>query len=417
MMRLRRWVQKTSLRTFDFVAHARWILLSVVLAAVGLADVWGSVPRLVTLSLAIVSFVLLGVEWRRHREQLNSLAFPDPTGIKYEGVAAACSSSSRFTFVELVNGHVVLDREAGDALARGLVTASLARHRYVLPDEIKDAGLQYRRERVSRPGTYNDPLVGLDTDLGITGTLATTDWTLVPATYWDHLASDIMASKEATRRGRPVLSLGQALYVDRHQRLRDLGASWLLNGVGTSMLALTTDRRLVVVHQTTRNESSGGLLAPSSSGSLEPRDFPPSGVGDMAKIAIDGAIRELGEETGIAKVHVLEAAVLGFGRWLDKAGKPEIWSVARLDLDSHAVARCRVSNHEKVFTTGSESVHLDELASWDPERPADMLPNMKDAPYFVSVPLMVGLRLAAEESRKPNSTAGTLIRRALASPS
>jgi len=410
MVRVRRLVHTTWLRLVDLLDHARWIVLSLVLACVGLVGVWAEVPRAVNIVLAVVSFGLLWGEWRRHVESLRSLRFIDRDGDPYADLATTYQGSGRYDLIEANRHHVLLDRVATAAIAAGGVTGVVADERYVLPHEL-GAGVEYRRTRIKRRDTYNGPLLGLDSDLGDGDALATDQWRLVRAQYWDHLASDIMASKIALREGQPVLDLGRSLYVDRHGRLRDLGESWLLNGIGTSLVAITSDQRVVVVSQSELNESSGGLLAPSSSGSLEPGDLHGTGSDSMATIAANGVLRELREETGIVESEVVETAFLGFGRWVEKAGKPELWSVARLSIDSHEVRRKRILNQERPFTTSVGALRLSDPASWHADRPEKVLPEAD--PLMLSVPLLIGLRLLVEAHQDPASVPGDLIRRAL----
>lgn len=410
MVRVRRLVHTAWLRLVDLLDHARWIVLSLVLACVGLVGVWAEVPRAVNIVLAVISFGLLWGEWRRHLESLRSLRFIDRPGGGYDDLAATYQGSARYDLVEANRHHVVLDRVATAAIASGGVTGVVADESYVLPHELR-AGKQYRRTRIKRRDTYNGPLLGLDSDLGDGDALATDQWRLVPARYWDHLASDIMATKIALRSGQVVPDLGRPLYVDRRDRLRDFGDSWLLNGIGTSLIAITSDQRVVVVSQSELNESSAGLLAPSSSGSLEPGDLGGASSDSMAVIAANGVLRELREETGVVASEVVETDFLGFGRWVEKAGKPELWSVARLSIDSHEVRRKRILNQERPFTTSVDALRLSDPASWHADRPEKVLPEAD--PLMLSVPLLVGLRLLVEAHQDPASVPGDLIRRAV----
>lgn len=406
MLRLRRFVHTAWLRLFDFSYHARWLLLSLTLALVGVLAIWLAIPPAINASLALVSLGLLGLEWRRHIEELRSLDFIDQTE-GHEDVVAAYAESERFTLVPANNQHVLLDRSAAWAISTGHITGRIASANYVLPHELR-AGVRFRSDRIKRRGTYNGRLLGLKSNVEC-NTGATKEWRLAPARYWDHLASDIMATKKALRDGEPDESLGRSLYVDRRGQLRDFSDSWLLNGLGTSLLAITTDWKLVIVAQSTRNESSGGLWAPSASGSLEPQDFRGVTSLDMATLAANGALRELEEETGIRQSDVAATAFLGFGRWIEKAAKPELWTLAGLSIDSHEVKRRRVLRHEKVFSKRVKTVRCSERASWSSEDPHRVLERVD--PGMLSVPLIVGLRLLAEERDRPETSAGALIGR------
>ena len=63
----------------------------------------------------------------------------------------------------------------------------------------------------------------------------------------------------------------------RHARwpLRTLAESALANAIGVSTLAVTADGAFVLVRQSRLNAGSPMLLAPSGSGSLDPRIWPP----------------------------------------------------------------------------------------------------------------------------------------------
>ncbi|MTB87055.1 hypothetical protein H9L21_08190 [Aeromicrobium senzhongii] len=409
MLRLRRVAHTAWLRLLDFAYHSRWLLLSLTLALVGVSAIWIDVPIAVSAILAFISLGLLWLEWRRHVGELQALSFIARDGDRYDDVAAAYLDSSRFTFVAANNQHVLLDRSVTRAIAGGGVTGRMASASYLLPHELK-AGTRFRSLRIKRRDTYNGHLLGLDSNLD-SAIDVSKEWRLAPARYWDHLASDIMATKIALRNGEPDATLGRALYVDRYGRLRDFGDSWLLNALGTSLLAITTDQKLVIVAQSKWNESSGELLAPSSSGSLEPQDFRGAARLDIAVLAANGALRELEEETGIRESDVAETAFLGFGRWIEKAAKPEMWTLARLDIDSHEVKRRRLLSHERVYTKGVNTVRLSEPARWDVLNPHYVLEGTD--PVMLSVPLIVGLRLLVEERARPQSIAGEILRRSI----
>ncbi|WP_245787291.1 hypothetical protein [Amycolatopsis saalfeldensis] len=96
-----------------------------------------------------------------------------------------------------------------------------------------------------------------------------------------------------------------------------LGALRTLAGVST--IAFTTDGKLVAVRQSARNSVSGLLLAPSGSGSLEPRDLRTADGGErrLLHTAVGaGMERELREESG---VHADEITSPHRLRALDKA--------------------------------------------------------------------------------------------------
>lgn len=413
MVLIARWLRTTLWRIAGFADHARWIVLSLVLALAGVVGVFIPLPPALNVVLAGVSLVLLVMEIRGHNRRLQETQFVDRTGDDYVDVRQELEHSSRFEFVATTHGHMVIDWLATRAIVAGDVTGSARRSPYVLPRELSDAGVAFRRRRVAGRATYNGHLLGLNSDLGHEDTLTQRRWELVPARYWDHLASDILATKDVLRRGRLVLDLGRALYVDRKGALRDFGASWLLNGIGTSVVALTSDARLVVVAQSNRNESSQGLLAPSGSGSLEPADFRGRDDLDLADLARNGALRELHEEASITEHEVVDTAFLGFARWLEKAAKPELFTVALLSIDSHEVRRRRVPTADRPYTLAVDALRLsDAVLTWDGRDPHTMLEEA--AVHRLSLPLQIALLLLSHAARDPGSPANPLVLRALA---
>ncbi len=402
-------LRTAGLRLGAFVDHVRWILLSVALVGIGLLGLVVRLHPAITIALAVVSLVLIGLEIRTHAEGLRRLAFADH-GDDYWDVRRAIDGVRRFSFLKTPTGSAVIDWEASKAIAGEAVTASIAADPYSRPHELEALGSAFLRRRIAEGANYNGHVVGLDTNLGLGEQLESIRWDLTPARYWDHLASDILASKDVLDNGSPVSSVGRQLYIDRRGRLRDLAASWLLNAIGTSLLAITTDARLVLVAQSNRNESGRGLLAPSGSGSLEPRDVTSDAA--LAATAAVGAIREMSEEAGILLQDVNRTAFLGFGRWLEKAGKPELLTIAALSIDSHEAKRRPIPRADKPYTLGVELARLSpDPAAWDPDSPRSLLQDQD--PYRLSLPVLLGLHLMAIAVRTPGSSAGELIRSAM----
>ena len=423
MIILIRWFHTSALRVSAFVSDERWILLSMVLATLGIVSIWLPLPALLNIAIVAVSAALFVAEVRERRDKLRELEIVDRTADTCEDISRAYESSQRFEIICLTQGltsqPVLIDHVATASAAAGEVSAVLRNTNYILPREIGDVGRAFRRKRLSRGATYNGRVVGLDTNLGAGAELEATTWNFLPGRYWDHLASDIMATKDMLVRGKIVATVGRSFFIDRHGRVRDFADSWLLNNVGTSVLAITTDARLVVVVQSNMNESSQGLLAPSGSGSLEPKDMRGSNRIDLAKFASNGALRELHEETGIEENMVAETAFLGFARWIEKAAMPELLTIARLNIDSHAVERAKIPSSDRPYTIAVRVLRLEQdTCTWDPANPLSILSPVSVEEGGVirrlSVPLELGLRLIARNAHSSAIPAGEVIRRAMA---
>jgi hypothetical protein len=404
-----RWAGTSASRVIALASHARWIVLSMVLTAVGVAEVFLSVPAEVNITLAVVSMTLLVIELREYLRQRRELDFVQRHD-GYQDVLTGLAGSERFQVISATEGHIIFDQVASSGIANGRVCATVAKDPYRPGRELGEVEAAYMRHRLgSRGSTFNGHVLGLGTNLGSGSRLETDQWQLVHGRYWDHLRSDIFALTDPRRDGVLLPGYGRSLFVNRHGRLRDFADCWLLNAIGASVLTITTDGRLVVAVQSNMNESSQGLLAPSGSGSLEPADMRDALTLDVATLVCNGALRELTEETGIPPTSVSETAFLGFGRWLEKAAKPEFVSVARLDIDSHAVKRCRIPAPDAPYTRNVELWPLAPLSEWNPADPVSAV-EASDS-RLLSVPLSFGLNLLIMAAEDPNSAVGGLLER------
>lgn len=154
-----------------------------------------------------------------------------------------------------------------------------------------------------------------------------------------------------------------------------------------------------MTHQTDANIASEGLLAPSGSGSLDPRDLGPREE-ILQDIMRRGMERELCEETGIHQNEIHKTTVIGFARWLDRGAKPEFFGITKLSIAAKDIEKQRhVSSAERTYTAGTSTLPLDlpklgrELASGIDLLSAPSLPDR--VLKFGSLPLLLALRAAA----------------------
>jgi hypothetical protein len=404
---LLRRISSAASRTWLWAHHWRWILLSLVLAAVGLLSIWFPPPAVVNLSLAVVSFAFLISELARFRSSSSQLRFI-PWLDDFDDVEQALADNSRFEIVRFSNGTFLADHVATVEIGAGRVQVSVDHAPFQVPVRLKEIGGEYRRRATAgRIDVWNGPVLGLDSNLGADRDLPVDEVVLRSGRYFDHLSTDLLAMNEVQAHGRYRDDLGRALVIDRHSLPRDFGDSWLLNALGTQIIALTTDQRAIVVHQTAKNESSKNQQAPSGSGSVEPVDAPDGR--SLRDIAVAGALREMGQEAGITEDDVVDTEFLGFGRWLDKAGKPELFCVARLSIDSHE-AEQRVANPEdRPFSMFAEPRRLARPhTSWRTDALGDIFDDQR--PTAMSVPLQVCLWLMARAASDETHPAHRIVR-------
>jgi hypothetical protein len=120
----------------------------------------------------------------------------------------------------------------------------------------------------------------------------------------------------------------------------------------------------------------------------------------------------MADEAGIHSHDVEEVAFLGFGRWLEKGGKPELLSVARLKIDSHEARRRRGARSDRPYSKFAEPGRLIQpLHHWDPAHASGMVDQVQSR--SLSLPLIVSLVLMAEASQTPGTPAHDLLHRAM----
>ena len=136
----------------------------------------------------------------------------------------------------------------------------------------------------------------------------------------------------------PVFSGSRLLFpVDRHDglwTLRSVAHSRMSDHIGVSTLVVTRDRKLVFWNQGNAAQQSRNSHVSTGSGSCDWSDR----VGSDLKATMVAAMeREFLEESfgGEAPpAFARRTRVLGYFRWLSRAGKPEFTGVTHIDLDA-----------------------------------------------------------------------------------
>ena len=85
--------------------------------------------------------------------------------------------------------------------------------------------------------------------------------------------------------------------------------------------------------------------------------------------------RELCQESAVKPEEVSSSYSLGFGRWLNKEGRPELITLTFLSTDSHALRARRVLREERPYVRRIHFVRLNsDTRAWDEKGPDGMLP-------------------------------------------
>lgn len=393
MLRLKRRARAQLLLLREGSWHLRWILISCTLALAGFAGLSTNVPQWVQITLGLISVALVVIDIRNHRAETRMTKFQPRTTEDFNSVIELLEGNPRCSVYNFRHGTLVLDTLVSEALNTEEFAAKTSKTAYTIPLQIRTMGNRYRRSRVQgNPNAYNEPVLGL-ASISTTGPAPAMN--TIEAYYWDHLATDQLAMVDVTFDDVPQTDLGRLLFVDRHGSLRDFASSWLLNAIGVSVLAITTDGHFVVVMQSSNNDSAQGLYAPTGSGSLEPQDFDGQISLSASQLLANGALREAAEESAIAAEEVGAVFPLGFGRWLQKAAKPEAFFVAFLNIDSHAIKLKRIPNADRAYTSSSQPRRFkqEDPADWQSASPTAMVGE--EITNSMSLPLEACLALLA----------------------
>lgn len=151
------------------------------------------------------------------------------------------------------------------------------------------------------------------------------------------------ASTQVIKRKNMIISDLRVLYPFRigdPPQLQPLEGSLMSNHIGVSLLARTSDGYIVQWVQGSRNQQNRGRLVPTASGSLDWLDIRRSESQDLLGVVRYAMARELREENtlkrllrGTAFSDVAQKVwVIGFFRWLRRAGKPEFIGITQLAL-------------------------------------------------------------------------------------
>lgn len=316
-------------------------------------------------------------------------AYPEPVYLHVPGRGTALVSDA-------------IDR----AVAGGRTATQLDDEPYQLPKALKASARYVLPVRNHGRLVFNGRIIGMRGDPLPPGAVPALPVRLHIARFFDAQCSNEMCTLRITHRETgEEFDPRHVLLTDAAGHLNTLAESTLADCVGISTIAVTADGALVTVRQTSRNIASALLLAPSGSGSLEPRDLSHGGHGNgepgtLQDIVRRGMERELCEETGIRPEEIRRTRVTGFARWLERGAKPEFFGLTELSATASDLAERRpAASDERLYTGGIFLVPMDiaalgrELAAGQDLLSAPSMPErIRDDG---SLPLLLALRAAS----------------------
>jgi ADP-ribose pyrophosphatase YjhB (NUDIX family) len=403
-----------------FQVSNEWpLLLSVAGVILGAATI---LPSAVGIVLGVIAFVVGLGEFLRHVHELRrrwadyeftTIAAPFPTG----SIPPPGAYPDPVYLHVPGRGTALVSDPIDQAIAATEITAQLDDETYRLPKDLKGSAPYVLPVRNHGRLVFNGKIIGMRGDPlpPVTSPASAAQPPSRPpirlhvARFFDAQCSNEMCTlRIAHRETGEEFDPRIALLTNANGYLRTLAESTLADCVGISTIAFTADGQLVLTRQTSRNIASALLLAPSGSGSLDPRDLGPASNGagprqpeTLQEIVRRGMERELREETGIRLDEIRHTEVIGFARWLERGAKPEFFGITELSATADDIAdrRRHLTSDERLYTGGTLTLKVDlpqlghELAGGTDFLDAPSLPSRikEDG----SLPLLLALRAAA----------------------
>ena len=389
------------------VFHMRneWpLLLSVMGVILGVVTI---LPSSVGIVLGVVAFVLgLGAflrdvhELRRRWDdyEFTRIAAPFPTAVIKP--PSAYPDPVYLYVPGEGRGTVLLSDLVDKAVASQDMVARLDEEPYRLPKSLKGSA-HYVISKINEGRTvFNGKIIGMRGDPLPQSSVSPPPIRLHIAQFFDAQCSNEMCVLKITHRsGERGFDPRRELLTNAKGELCTLAESNLADGIGISTVAFTADDALVLTRQTAQNIASANLLAPSGSGSLDPRDLGPREE-ILQDIVRRGMERELCEEAGIRQREIRCTKVIGFARWLERGARPEFFGITKLSITAQDLEEeRRLASDERIYTAGSYTIRMNlpelgrELAGGADLLSAPSLPE--DIRDYGSLPLLIALRAAA----------------------
>jgi hypothetical protein len=399
-----------------FIAAREWPVLvsalGVLLGAITiLPSAVGIVLSIIALALGTITFVRdvrqLRKRWSAYEFSMIAAPFPHQ-----EIPAPGAYPDSEYLYLPNRGTALVCD-EIDIALRDRSFRVELDEQPYTLPPQLRATAPHVLPLRARGRLLFNGPVIGMRSDPLPGSDDAAPPIRLHRARFFDAQCSNELCTMRITRHDTgDEFDPRRRLLTDTAGRLRSLAAGELADVIGISTLGTTTDGRLLVVLQSDRNAASPLLLAPSGSGSLEPRDvFHPDGERreTLHEAVCAGMEREMCEETGLLPSTIVGTELIGFARWMERGAKPEFFGVTRLNVSSDDIRDVRPTGAERLYSMDVAVVEVDLAAVGRELRDGADILSARSLPAKVrddgSLPLLLAIRAAAiRESQQAPAT-------------
>lgn len=186
--------------------------------------------------------------------------------------------------------------------------------------------------------TTDDLKVRLNSDIDNQFITSNLEVNLQKTSYFRDRLSNSLANYIVMKDGRVIFDLRPHEVLTQEGYFYSLRESRLSNQLGGSVILFTSDSSVVLLKQGNRTSENSGKLAPSGSGSfdyLTKKSIEKQTFQEFSKQQI---IRELTEECGLESADIHDIQICGFGRYLYRNGKPEIFCVASTKKSSSEIS-------------------------------------------------------------------------------
>lgn len=343
--------------------------------------VLGWMFKVVAFALAVIGLIGLGyAAIRRLRPAADDYELRPARPVT--GVAGLEGAGDPIRVVTGANGPVALNLGVDAELDQRCHGLALMKQPYAWPHELAQAARL--AEQAMNPLVVNEQKLGLRTEIDSDFVKGDAPVRLQKTTYFfDRTTNEVLRSDVYSRARNRRVWTGRDHFIcdDELIRLEQASAS---NQLGGSTVMIDQSGTAYLTRQATTSAESSGLLAPTGSGSFDLARYqklaarPGLTFQDFCRREIE---RELFEETSCTfSPTELKTVLIGFGRYLYRGGKPEVFAVTAL---RRPVVEIRVSRQEKLWTEGHESLPLTQLLAWDEARLAQV-----SAPLAANVALL-----------------------------
>jgi hypothetical protein len=185
--------------------------------------------------------------------------------------------------------------------------------------------------------TSDDEKVRLASDLDPDVIRSGTTLNLQRTSYFRDRLSNTLANYLVKMEGRVILDLRNTEVRTREGYFYSLRESALSNQLGGSVILFTSDSTIIILSQGNRTAENAGRLAPAGSGSFDTLPRKKLEALTFQEYARKEVARELREECGLSEQDVHNIQICGFGRYLYRNGKPEVFCVATTRKTSNEI--------------------------------------------------------------------------------